>query len=317
MAIPNERLSGAKVLVTGASGLIGQAVAYVLAKNNEVHGLARWSKPEVKERLKAAGVKPIVRAGGYEPINDLDRDYDAVFHEAVAWHGSGDRQAFETAVRTNTYFILDLVEHLGDRPKWVIGSTAAMHVSPDWGEPPPSEDEGLLQAGNVYRDTKLAGELACSWISERRGIPMVFLSYCMPDSPWRGLARGMLERVLKGEAISVHPERPQPRIVGYISNIVDQTVAAIGHGTIPPNRICSTGDRWSNEREIAEIIGEEAGVKPRIVLDPEMESHNRDLDLTKMKRLLGEPAVDMREAIRRDIRGYRQGSTGPEDWMFE
>ena len=317
MAIPNSRLSGAKVLVTGASGRIGQAVAYVLAKNNEVHGLARWSKPEVKDRMTAAGVTPIVRTGGYEPIDDLDRDYDAVFHEAVAWHGTQDRPAFETAVRTNVYFILDLVEHLGDRPKWVIGSTAAMHVCPDWGEPAPSEDEGLLQAGNIYRDTKLAAELACSWISERRGIPMVLLGYCMPNSPWGGLARKIAERVLAGEEIRVHPERPQPRIVGYISNMVDQTVAAIDHGTVPPNRIYSTGDRWSTEREIAEMIGQEAGVTPKIVPDPEAQSQNRDHNLTKMKRLLGEPAVDTREAIRRILRGLRDGATGPEDWMFE
>jgi hypothetical protein len=47
-------LSGEKILVTGPASQVGLPVARALATNNEVHGLARFSKREDREQRMAA-----------------------------------------------------------------------------------------------------------------------------------------------------------------------------------------------------------------------------------------------------------------------
>ena len=51
------QLSGRRVLVTGASGLVAFPVAAELAKSNEVYAVARFSDPEQKRMLEDAGAR--------------------------------------------------------------------------------------------------------------------------------------------------------------------------------------------------------------------------------------------------------------------
>jgi UDP-glucuronate 4-epimerase len=52
-------LSGKRVLITGASGLVAFPIAVELAKANETYAVARFSDPEQKRMLEAAGVRTI------------------------------------------------------------------------------------------------------------------------------------------------------------------------------------------------------------------------------------------------------------------
>ena len=53
-------LTGEKILVTGASGLVGMQLARFLAEQNEVWGLGRYSDAASREQVAAAGIKPVV-----------------------------------------------------------------------------------------------------------------------------------------------------------------------------------------------------------------------------------------------------------------
>ncbi|MGB8362945.1 MAG: hypothetical protein ACLQUZ_09195 [Rhizomicrobium sp.] len=55
------QLSGHRVLVTGASGLVAFPVAVELAKSNEVYAVARYSDPEQKRMIEAAGARRCLR----------------------------------------------------------------------------------------------------------------------------------------------------------------------------------------------------------------------------------------------------------------
>ena len=54
-------LSGKRVLVTGASGLVAFPVAVELAKNNEVYAVARYSDPKQKQLIEASGARDCLR----------------------------------------------------------------------------------------------------------------------------------------------------------------------------------------------------------------------------------------------------------------
>ena len=52
-------LNNEKILITGATGKIAFPIARELAKHNEVWGAARFSKPGDRDKLIAAGIKPL------------------------------------------------------------------------------------------------------------------------------------------------------------------------------------------------------------------------------------------------------------------
>ena len=60
MAIGPRILRGARILVTGPTSQVAQAVLRGLAPSNRVYGLGRLRKDGERRALEAAGVEPIV-----------------------------------------------------------------------------------------------------------------------------------------------------------------------------------------------------------------------------------------------------------------
>jgi len=77
------QLSGRRVLVTGASGLVAFPLAVELAKNNEVYALARFTDPEQKRALEAAGARTIVFDMAEHDLSPLPRSVDVVINYGV------------------------------------------------------------------------------------------------------------------------------------------------------------------------------------------------------------------------------------------
>ena len=77
------QLSGRRVLVTGASGLVALPVAVALAKSNEVYAVARFSDPAQKRLLEAAGARPITFDLAEHDLSPLPRSVDVVINYGV------------------------------------------------------------------------------------------------------------------------------------------------------------------------------------------------------------------------------------------
>src|SRR5258706_5706597 len=78
-----NQLSGRRVLVTGASGLVALPVALELAKSNEVFAVARFTDPEQKRMLEAAGARTIAFDLANPDLSPLPRSMDVVINYAV------------------------------------------------------------------------------------------------------------------------------------------------------------------------------------------------------------------------------------------
>src|SRR5579862_6081736 len=77
------KLSGKRVLVTGASGLVALPVAVELAKDNEVYAVARYSDPKQKQMLEAAGVNTIAFDLAEKDLSPLPKSVDVVINYGV------------------------------------------------------------------------------------------------------------------------------------------------------------------------------------------------------------------------------------------
>ena len=78
-----KQLSGRRVLVTGASGVVAFPVAAELAKSNEVFAVARFSDPEQKRMLEEAGAHPIAFDLADPDLSPLPESVDVVINYAV------------------------------------------------------------------------------------------------------------------------------------------------------------------------------------------------------------------------------------------
>jgi UDP-glucuronate 4-epimerase len=76
-------LSGRRVLVTGASGVVAYPVAVELAKTNEVFAVARFSDPEQSRSLQRAGAHPISFDLADPDLSPLPESVDVVINYAV------------------------------------------------------------------------------------------------------------------------------------------------------------------------------------------------------------------------------------------
>src|SRR5262245_42197072 len=104
----SEMISGAKILVSGATGMVGHQLALHLAPENEVWGIARFSNAERKQALEDAGVTTRKVDVGSGDFSEVPQDFDYVIH--VNWMRAGIDQLQE-AIRTNIEGVGLLMQH--------------------------------------------------------------------------------------------------------------------------------------------------------------------------------------------------------------
>jgi nucleoside-diphosphate-sugar epimerase len=117
-------LTGAKILVTGASGQVAFPIAMYLARDNEVWGGARFQDQATLDRVAVAGIRPVaidLPSGAFAGIPD---DFDYLLHFGFTRGGVTE---FDRAIRVNgegTGFIL---QHCRAAKAALVVSAAAIY----------------------------------------------------------------------------------------------------------------------------------------------------------------------------------------------
>ena len=153
-------LKGEKILITGATGKIAFPIARALAADNEVWGVARLKKPGDRERLTAAGIKPVALDFACGDFSALPNDFTYIFHAAVDPGKDGWRQC----VQTNAQHSGDLLYHCRNAKGFVYCSTGSIYGYQ--GQRPLAEADppGVPLRAN-YSFSKIAAEEVCSYYS--------------------------------------------------------------------------------------------------------------------------------------------------------
>jgi nucleoside-diphosphate-sugar epimerase len=84
------QISGRRVLVTGASGLVALPVVAELAKTNEVYAVARFTDPKQKRLCEEAGAKTIAFDMADPDLSPLPKSVDVVINYGVLPPGQKD-----------------------------------------------------------------------------------------------------------------------------------------------------------------------------------------------------------------------------------
>ena len=94
-----EPLRGKKIVITGVTGQIAFPLAEFLAKDNEVYGVARFTAEGSKERVEAAGIRPVFSDLGDAEYGEIPTDADYLAH--LAAYMVPQSMDYDEAIRQN------------------------------------------------------------------------------------------------------------------------------------------------------------------------------------------------------------------------
>ncbi|MCX7864354.1 MAG: NAD(P)-dependent oxidoreductase [Novosphingobium sp.] len=297
-------MKGKRVLITGASGLVALPVAVELAKENEVFAVARYSDPLQKRLIEAAGAQAIAFDMASEDFSDLPDGIDVVINYAVLPPNFGNL-AFEV----NLAAVGRLARRYRDCEAFVHGSTGSLYEYQ--GERPLSEDDpyGLHSAGEKYAASKIGAEYMLKHLSIDYELPVTIVRIFSFYGPRGGGVTQRVDRVARGEPISVYPGVRNVHTPMFEDDYVEKTIAAAGIARVGCEIVNLGGSEPITTQEYCLIAGEMLGKEPIFVENGR--SWPIWADTTKMEKLLGPTRVSMREGIRRVLEASDQRLGNP------
>lgn len=296
------KLSGRRVLVTGASGLVAFPLAVELAKSNEVYGVARFSNPEQKRMLEAAGVRPISFDIAEPDLSPLPKSIDVVINYAVLVAKDNSTYNVNAAAAGR------LARRYRDAEAFVHGSTGSLYQYQ--GERPLREDDpyGLHSSTEAYAASKIASEILLKHLSEDYGLPVTIVRIFSFYGPRGGGVTQRIDQVAQGKPVSVYPGVRNVHTPMYQDDYVEKTIGAVSIAKSPAEVVNLGGSEALTTQEYCEMAGEILGRKP--IFAENSRAWPIWADTTKMVSLLGPCKVSMREGVRRVIEAGEGARTG-------
>jgi UDP-glucuronate 4-epimerase len=288
-------LDGKKVLITGVTGKIAFPIARELAQRNEVWGAARLRGEADRDRLVAAGVKPVALDMSTGDFSGLPDGFDYVFHAAVDT-GTGD---WTQCVTTNAQNSGELLYHCRGASGFVFCSTGSVYGYQGQRPLRESDPPGVPLRTN-YSFSKVAAEAVCTWIATQHLIPLTIIRICSTYGPEGGAPADRLDAILARRPIRLHPDKPNNYNPIYEDDYVDLGIRAMEVAATPPVVVNWAGSETVSAEDYCTYMGELVGVEP--VFEYTSEAHTPLWpDVTRMHHILGRTKVPWREGFRRMI----------------
>lgn len=284
-------LSGRRVLVTGASGLVAFPVAVEMAKDNDVYAVARYSDPEQRRMLEAAGVRTIAFDMADEDLSPLPKAVDVVINYGVL------PQTHKDHYEVNAGAAGRLARRYRDCEAFVHGSTGSLYEYQ--GERALREDDpyGLHSGYEAYAASKIAAEFLLKHLSEDYQMPTTIVRIFSFYGPRGGAVTQRIDQVARGLPVSVYPGVRNVFSPLYEDDYVEKTIAAAGIARVGAEIINLGGTEAVTTQEYCEMAGEILGRKPVFLENsPAWPIWG---DTSKMVKLLGPNRVTMREGVQR------------------
>ncbi len=319
----------APILVTGAAGFIGHAVAHrLLARGERVIGVDivnDYYDPALKEARLAtfAGINSFaferIDIADADKMATLVRDNDIVrvVHlaaQAGVRYSIENPFAYERSNLAGHLSVMEACRHAEGFEHLVYASSSSVYGDKPMGGEGFKEDEPATEPVSLYAATKRAGELMSQSYAKLYGLPQTGLRFFTVYGPWGRPDMAYFsftERILKGEAIEVFGEGKMARDFTYIDDIVDGVIGALEH---PPvrgeHRVLNIGDSHPvGLMEMIEMLEKAIGHEAIKVMRPMQlgDVTATYADVSKLHALTGyKPKVMLAEGLEKFAAWYRE-----------
>ncbi len=299
-----EKLSGEKILITGATGQVANPIAKALARDNEVWAVARFGKAAARSDLEQAGVRCAVvdlALGDYSAVPD---DVTYVLHFARS--GVGEWGA---DLDTNVGGLASLMEFCRGARAFLHCSSTAVYQpngsTPRFGEDDPLGDNHRVYASfmpdmQTYSITKIAAEGVARWGARRFELPTTIARLNVPYGDAFSWPSFHLELMMRGRPVPVHVDEPSEYNPIHDDDILSMIPRMLGVASIPATTVNWGGSEVVSIQEWCAYFGELTGVEPKFApTDQTLASVS--IDTTRMEALVGKTSVHWKDGFRRIV----------------
>lgn len=295
-------LNGEKILVTGVAGQIAFPIARLLAEQNEVWGLARFSKPDDRQRVSDAGITPVACDLGSGDFSDVPTDFTYVVHLAASLAPDWD---YDAAIRANAEGTGLLLQHLRSAKGALVMSTHSVYRPQDDPMYVFTEESPLGECNSTHTPTysvsKISQEATARFASRAFGVPVTIARMNASFGPNGGLPAMHVDALANGLDITT---RWDPCMYSpiYEDDINMQVSDMLQAATSPATIVNWGGDDAVSVQEWAAYAGELMGLDPVVGVAPIDNTLRGSIaDNTRRLSITGPCTVDWREGIRRTV----------------
>ncbi|MBR6766975.1 MAG: NAD-dependent epimerase/dehydratase family protein [Clostridia bacterium] len=285
-----DGLCGKKVLITGATGLIGSFMVDVLLWLNETAGAgiavyaAGRSEDGMRVRFGNAMDKPYFTFVPYDACKPVQFDFraDYVFHAACSAHPLAYAKDPVGIMQANLFGTMQLLEYLRGCPDagFVFLSTGETYgENPDLPDGFSETSHGYVDPMNprsCYPESKRGAETLCASYAAQYGVNARVARLCHVYGPTitRDNSRAdaqFLRKALSGEDIVMKSTGSQVRSFCYVADAARALFRIMLDGG--KGQAYNVANRYSvaSIRDYAEILASTAGVSLTFDLPPEAE----------------------------------------------
>ncbi|MEX1007631.1 MAG: NAD(P)-dependent oxidoreductase [Acidimicrobiia bacterium] len=298
-------LTGKRILVTGATGMVGGPLAMALAAENTVFGGARFTNEKKREELVSSGATAVRVDLGSADFDEIPDDLDCVLNFAVA--RSND---WEADFAANVEGVALLMDRCKDVDTFFQCSTAGVYESQ--GQVPLSETSPLgdshRAAGyETYSISKIAAESIVQHTATRLGIPTVIARLSVPYGDTFGWPTFQVMMIDNDIPIGVHPIGPSLYAPLHLVDIVGSLPYLLGAASVPATVVNWGGDENVAVEDWCALIGDLVGKEPLIQVD-ENAIPSLPIDVTRLNGLGFHSSISWQEGIRRLVATSRTAS---------
>jgi len=295
-------LNGEKILVTGVSGQIAFPIASMLAAENEVWGLARFSSPDDRRRVSAAGITPVACSLGDGDFTGVPDNFTYVVHLAANQAPGWD---YDAAIRANAEGTGLLLQHCRSAKGALVMSTHSVYRP----QADPlyvfTEESPLGECNSshapTYSVSKISQEASARLAARAFGVPVTIARMNSSYGPNGGLPAMHIDAVADGRQITT---RWDPCMYSpiYEDDINLQVSALLDAASVPATIVNWGGDEVVSVQEWVAYAGELMGVDATVEVVPvEGTLRGSIADTSRRASITGPCAVDWREGIRRTV----------------
>ncbi len=316
-------LNGARVLVTGATGIVGSWLCRELtARGARVVALVRDPDPQSELYRSGDVLRTSVVAGPLEDYATVERainehEVTMVFHlGAQAIVGTAQRSPIQT-FKSNiegSWNVLEACRRLGEQVRAVVvaSSDKAYGDQPDL---PYHEDMPLL-ACHPYDVSKSCTDMLARTYAVSYALPTVIARcgniYGGGDLNWSRIVPGTIRSLLRGERPVVRSDGRYVRDYLYVRDAVSAYLrladAVIDDDAVRGEAFNFSTESWVTALEIVDAIRKRMGsdLEPHVLDQAQAEIKSQSLSAARAKRELGWTAAwDLERGLDDTIAWYR------------
>ena len=304
-------VGGRKILVTGATGLLGRPLVRSFSPDDEVWCAARFSDAAVRAEFEAAGLHTFAWDLETGSLTGLPRDFTHVVHGGVV----REPRSVDALIAATCRGIGLLMEHCRAVEGFLFVSSAVVYQTLELGHLHTEDDPlGVVSAshwGPAYGLSKISAEGAVRALAAGLGIPSTIARLSVaysPYAPHAGLPGRLFARMLTGEPVPVQPPGETYCSPIHVDDLVRQVPLLWDAASVPATVVNWGGDDTVTIGEIVAHLSEVTRVPAEIVVD-RTGSELIALDPTRRRALIGDCTIPWREGITAAITAHFPDAT--------